>query len=200
MRAGDGLLSSPPLFYSTTSMSLRLTIIVAIDLECGIGVNNTLPWHLPEDLAFFKRTTSGHPIIMGRKTFDSIGKPLPNRRNIVITRNLNWTHAGVDAVPSLAAAIEMVNSAAVAASTAASMSASSPAHAEAFIIGGAQIFAEALPHVQRLLVTEIDKRFDCDTFLPPIDRQQWQETARETHYSAANACNFAFVTYERQNR
>jgi dihydrofolate reductase len=138
---------------------------------------------LPEDLAFFKRTTSGHPIIMGRKTFDSIGKPLPNRRNIVITRNADWHQEGVDAVPSLAAAIQLANA---------------TGSGEAFIIGGAQIFAESLEKVDRLLVTEIAKTFNCDTFLPPIDLTRWQETQRETHHSEANACDFAFVTYERK--
>jgi dihydrofolate reductase len=82
----------------------RLSIIVATDANRGIGINNTLPWHLPEDLAHFKRTTTGHPIIMGRKTFDSIGRPLPNRRNIVITRNPQWSHPGVESVGSVAAA------------------------------------------------------------------------------------------------
>jgi dihydrofolate reductase len=81
-------------------MPSQLTLVVAIDANNGIGINNQLPWHLPEDLAHFKRTTSGHPIIMGRKTFDSIGRPLPNRRNIVITRNPDWQHAGVEAVTS----------------------------------------------------------------------------------------------------
>lgn len=161
-------------------MTPRLTLIVAIDAERGIGLNNTLPWHLPEDLAFFKRTTSGHPIIMGRKTFESIGKPLPNRHNIVITRNPGWRHEGVDAVPSLAAAIGLADC------------------AEAFIIGGAQIFDQALPIAHRLLVTEIGKTFNCDTFLPVIDWEQWQQTARETHHSVANDCDFAFVSYERR--
>lgn len=160
-------------------MSSRLTIIVAMDAQRGIGLNNALPWHLPEDLAFFKRTTTGHPIIMGRKTFDSIGKALPNRRNIVITRNRAWQHDGVDTVGSLEEAAKLVGD------------------GEAFVIGGAQIFAEALPQVQRLLVTEIDKTFACDTFLPSIDLTQWRETARESHHSEANNCDFAFVTYER---
>ncbi|RJG04090.1 dihydrofolate reductase [Noviherbaspirillum sedimenti] len=160
-------------------MSPRLTIIVAIDAQRGIGLNNALPWRLPEDLAFFKRTTTGHPIIMGRKTFDSIGKPLPNRRNIVITRNPDWRHDGVEAVGSMAAAAQLAGD------------------AEAFVIGGAQIFAEALPQVQRLIVTEIAKTFACDTFLPAFDPALWRETARERHHSEANACDFAFVTYER---
>jgi hypothetical protein len=100
----------------------QLTIVVAIDAQRGIGINNTLPWHLPEDLAHFKRTTTGHPIIMGRKTFDSIGRPLPNRRNIVVTRNQDWRHDGVEAVTSLAAAIALVHD------------------VSSCIIGGAQIF------------------------------------------------------------
>lgn len=160
-------------------MTQRLTIIVAIDAQRGIGLNNALPWRLPEDLAFFKRTTSGHPIIMGRKTFDSIGKPLPNRRNIVITRNPDWRHEGVEAVASLDDAARLAGD------------------GEVFVIGGAQIFAEALPRVQRLIVTEIDKTFACDTFLQSFDPAQWRETARERHHSEANACDFAFVTYER---
>ena len=88
-------------------MSASLTLVVATDRKGGIGINNTLPWRLPEDLAFFKRTTSGHTIIMGRKTFDSIGRPLPNRRNIVVTRNPDWQHAGVEAVLSLDVAIAL---------------------------------------------------------------------------------------------
>ena len=157
----------------------HLTIIVATDAERGIGINNTLPWRLPEDLAHFKRTTSGHPIIMGRKTFDSIGRPLPNRRNIVVTRNPDWRHDGVDAVSSLDAAAALVG------------------EAEAFVIGGAQIYAEALASAERLIVTEIGKTFDCDAFFPQINPQQWKEVARDRYYSEQNDCDYAFVTYER---
>ena len=158
----------------------QLTIIVAIDAENGIGVCNTLPWRLPEDLAHFKRTTSGHPIIMGRKTFDSIGRPLPNRRNIVITRNPAWSQAGVECVASLQEAAALV------------------AGSDAFIIGGAQIYTEALPLATRLIVTEIHQRFECDAFFPAIDPQQWQETARELHRAANQQFDYAFVTYERR--
>lgn len=161
-------------------MPSHLTIVVAIDRQRGIGANNALPWHLPEDLAHFKQTTSGHPIIMGRKTFDSIGRPLPNRRNIVITRNPDWKHDGVDAVPSLDAALALAGD------------------TEAFIIGGAQIFIEALPRVDKLIVTEIDKTFDCDTFFPQIDTSRWQEVARERHQSAKTGLPYAFVTYRRR--
>jgi dihydrofolate reductase len=160
-------------------MPAHLTIVVATDSKNGIGINNTLAWHLPEDLAHFKRTTSGHPIIMGRKTFDSIGRPLPNRRNIVITRNTEWQHAGVEAVPSLDAAKALVGD------------------NQAFIIGGAQIYADTVAQVDRLIVTEIDKSFDCDAFFPAIDPKLWRETARETHHSEANGFDYAYVTYER---
>ena len=156
-----------------------LTIVVAIDAKNGIGINNNLPWRLPEDLAHFKRTTMGHPVIMGRKTFDSIGRPLPNRRNIVITRNAEWNHDGVEAVSSLDAAIALVGD------------------TPACIIGGGQIFAEALPRTARMVVTEIDKTFDCDAFFPEIDPKQWKEVAREQHHSESNGFDFAFVTYQK---
>jgi dihydrofolate reductase len=160
-------------------MSSRLTIVVATDIHRGIGINNALPWHLPEDLAFFKRTTSGHPIIMGRKTFDSIGRPLPNRRNIVVTRNADWKHEGVETALSVSDAIKLAG------------------NNDAFVIGGAQIYAEVLPHTQRLIVTEIGKAFACDAFFPPIDPLEWKEVSRESHHSDANEFDYAFVVYER---
>jgi hypothetical protein len=110
----------------------RITLVVAMDRARGIGVANRLPWHLPEDLAHFKRVTSGHTIIMGRKTFDSIGRPLPNRRNVVITRDCAWRRDGVDAATSLAAALTLAQGA-----------------DEAFVIGGAEIFRLALPAAMR---------------------------------------------------
>ncbi|WP_136415151.1 MULTISPECIES: dihydrofolate reductase [Oxalobacteraceae] len=157
----------------------HLTIVVATDAQRGIGINNSLPWRLPEDMAHFKRTTTGHPVIMGRKTFESIGRPLPNRRNIVITRNAAWRHEGVEAVTSLDAAIELVGD------------------AEACIIGGAQIYREALPRTDRLVVTEIARTFECDAFFPAIDPKQWKEVAREKYHSDPNGFDYAFVTYQR---
>jgi dihydrofolate reductase len=127
-------------------MPATLTLIVATERHNGIGVNNALPWRLPEDLAFFKRTTTGHPILMGRKTFESIGRPLPNRRNIVITRNPDWQHESVDTASSLQQAAELAGD------------------GEVFVIGGAQIYADALPQASRLIVTEIDADFACDAF------------------------------------
>jgi len=158
----------------------HLTIIVATDQQGGIGIDNTLPWKLPEDLAHFKRLTTGHPILMGRKTFDSIGRPLPNRRNIVITRNADWRHEGVEAVSSVQAAIALLDG------------------AEGYVIGGAEIYQQALPLTQRLIITEIGQTFDCDAFFPTVDHAVWQETAREAHVSEKSGLPYAFVTLQRK--
>ena len=158
----------------------HLTIIVATDQQGGIGIDNTLPWKLPEDLAHFKRLTTGHPILMGRKTFDSIGRPLPNRRNIVITRNADWRHEGVEAVSSVQAAIALLDG------------------AEGYVIGGAEIYKQSLSLAQRLIITEIGQTFDCDAFFPAVDQAVWQETAREAHVSEKSGLPYAFVTLERK--
>ncbi|WP_343733048.1 dihydrofolate reductase [Duganella sp.] len=158
----------------------KLTIIVATDAKNGIGINNTLPWKLPEDLAHFKRLTTGHPIIMGRKTFDSIGRPLPNRRNIVITRNAGWQHDGVDTVGSIEAAIALLDG------------------AEGFVIGGAEIYRQSMQLADQLIITQIAHTFDCDAFFPEIDANAWQETAREEHVSDASGLKYAFVTLRRK--
>lgn len=156
-----------------------LTLIVATDNAGGIGIRNTLPWKLPEDMAHFKQTTTGHPILMGRKTFESIGRPLPNRRNIVITRDPAWQHAGVEAASSLDAALLLTDA------------------AEVFVIGGAEIYQLALPRAHRLIVTQIAQGFECDVFFPPIESDQWREVGRESHHSATNGFDFAFVTFQR---
>jgi len=156
-----------------------LTVVVAIDRQRGIGIDNRLPWHLPEDLAHFKRLTSGHAIIMGRKTFDSIGRPLPNRRSVVVTRNAAWAHEGVEAVGSLEAAVALLRG------------------QQAFIIGGAQIFGEAMALADCMVVTEIDGSFACDTFFPPLDPAVWLESARERHHSDKSGLDYAIVTYLR---
>jgi len=157
-----------------------LTIIVATDQAGGIGINNTLPWKLPEDMAHFKRLTTGHPIIMGRKTFDSIGRPLPNRRNIVITRNADWRHDGVEPVGSVDAAVALL------------------AGAEGYVIGGAEIYKLSMAVTDRLIVTEIGQTFGCDAFFPAIDPAVWEETAREQHTSETAGLPYAFVTYRRK--
>ena len=161
-------------------MPNELSLIVATERHQGIGLRNALPWRLPEDLAFFKRTTSGHAIIMGRKTFDSIGRPLPNRRNIVVTRNPAWSYAGVDAAHSLAEALRLAGD------------------DEAFVIGGSQIYAEALPLASRLVVTEIDADFECDAFFPAIDPTVWSEVSREAQHSDSSGLSYAFVIYQRR--
>jgi len=158
----------------------NLTIIVATDSSNGIGINNTLPWHLPEDLAHFKRLTSGHPIIMGRKTFDSIGRPLPNRRNIVISRNADWRHEGVERVGSLQEALALV-----------------AGDGDAFVIGGGQIFEQALPLVDRLVITRIDRTYECDAFFPVLAEGAWREASREDHVSAAGL-PYSFISYTRK--
>jgi len=155
----------------------HLTLVVAIDANNGIGFENRLPWHLPEDLAHFKRVTLGRPIVMGRKTFDSIGRPLPGRRNIVVTRNAGWSHAGVETAESLEAALALLGG------------------ERASIIGGAQIFKEAIACADEMIVTHIDHAFACDTFFPAIDPALWSETAREPH---SNGYDYAFVTYKRK--
>ena len=161
-------------------MNTELSLIVATERHHGIGISNTLPWRLPEDLAFFKRMTSGHAIIMGRKTFDSIGRPLPNRRNIVVTRNPAWSHPGVETALSLADAIRLAGD------------------GEAFVIGGSQIYVEALPLASKLVVTEIDADFECDAFFPPIDPAVWSEVSREPHHSDSTGLSYAFVIYRRR--
>jgi dihydrofolate reductase len=160
----------------------RLTLIVARARNGVIGAKGTLPWRLPEDLAFFKRTTMGHPIVMGRRTWESIGRPLPGRRSIVVTRDAGFDASGAEIAASLEAAIARAAEA-----------------DEVFVIGGAQLYAAAMPRADRLLVTEIDKDFVGDTFLPAPDRSIWRETQRKPHLPADDRdYGFAFVTYERR--
>jgi len=160
-------------------MATHLSLVVAMDANRGIGVDNKLPWHLPEDLAHFKRVTLGHPIIMGRKTFESIGRPLPGRRNIVVTRNSDWHHEGVDVVHSLDDAVALVGA------------------DSASIIGGAQIFAAAMRVADRLIVTHIDKVYRCDTFFPAIDSSEWTAVANEPLHSPTADVDYAIVTYDK---
>lgn len=156
----------------------HLTLVVAMEATRGIGIDNRLPWHLPQDLAHFRRVTLGRPIVMGRKTFDSIGRALPGRRNIVVTRNAGWSHDGVETAASLDAAVAML-------------------HGErASIIGGAQIFGAALAMADEMIVTEIAQAYPCDTFFPAIDPACWIEMAREAHQT--NGVDYAFVTYKRK--
>ncbi len=157
-----------------------LSIIAAVARNGVIGHGNQMPWHLSEDLKHFKRVTIGCPVLMGRKTFESIGRPLPDRRNVVITRDPHWTAPGVEEAPSFEAALELLKHA-----------------TKIFVIGGASVYAEALPLADELLITEIDHDFEGDTYFPPWDRSQFEETARETHQSP-EGWTYHFVTYTRK--
>ena len=158
----------------------RLNLIVAWARDRVIGRAGTLPWHLPEDLRHFKRITLGHPIVMGRRTWESIGRPLPGRRSIVVTRNPHWSAPGCERAGSLAQALALCAGA-----------------GEAFVIGGAGLFAEALPLAQRLFLTQIDADFEGDTRFPPVDLAAWRETSRE-HLEPTAQRPFAidFITLE----
>jgi dihydrofolate reductase len=145
-------------------MSLHLTAIVAMTPERVIGRAGTLPWHLPEDLAFFKRTTSGHPIVMGRKTYESIGRPLPKRRNIVLTRDLNWTAEGVEVIHRPE---ELTNLAGI--------------EGQVFIIGGSEIYAAFLPQLDELLVSHVFETYVGDTHLPVFESEFPKCEVVETH-------------------
>ena len=154
-----------------------LSLIAAIARNRAIGKDNALLVHLPDDLPRFKRLTLGAPVIMGRKTWDSIGRPLPGRRSIVLTRDPGWRAAGAEVATSMQAAL--------------ALAASAP---RAFVIGGAQIYALALPHADELLLTEIDAEFDADAFFPAWNRADYVETARETRASP-QGLKYSFVTY-----
>ena len=145
-----------------------------------IGANNALPWHLSADLKRFKALTMGHHIIMGRKTFESIGRPLPGRIILVISRNPEYRAASAIVVHSLPAALAV-----------------SADDNEVFIVGGEQIYRESLLVANRIYVTEIDQEFHGDTFFPSLAADTWRVLSRETHKDSASGLSYAFVTYER---
>jgi dihydrofolate reductase len=157
-----------------------LSLIAAVARNGAIGKDNQLLVHLPDDLPRFKRITMGAPLIMGRKTWDSIGRPLPGRRSLVITRNPLWHVAGTEAAHSLEAAL--------------TLAATAP---KAFVIGGAEIYALALPHADELMLTEIDAAFDADAFFPMWNRAQFRETSRQD-LSSPEGLRYSFVTYARE--
>ncbi|HCT41224.1 MAG TPA: dihydrofolate reductase [Moraxellaceae bacterium] len=165
----------------------RLALIAAVAENGCIGIGNKLPWYLPEDLKYFKAVTSGKAVIMGRTTFDSLGRPLPNRTNIVITRNTSFTAPeGVRVVHSLDEAIALAESVAFI-----------DGSEEIIIIGGSQIYAEALPHVDRMYLTEVKKSVPGDAFFPEWNRQEWQETGRQDHHYEPAQTDYSFVVYDR---
>lgn len=162
-----------------------ISFVVARADNGVIGRNNALPWHLPADLKHFKRLTVGKPVVMGRKTFDSIGKPLPGRHNIVMTRDPAWRADGVTVVANLAEAV-----------AAAGLDPKSRAD-EVMIIGGAAVYAEALPIATRVYLTEVHDSPAGDTILPRFAPDRWRETAREDHPAEDGRPAHSFVTLQR---
>ncbi len=158
-----------------------ISIIAALAENRVIGVNNTLPWRLPNDLKHFRRLTTGHAIIMGRKNYESIGKPLPERTNIVVTRNRDYRVDGCLIAHSLDEALRLAGD-----------------DPEIFIIGGAEIYREALPFADRLYLTRVHAAVKGDTFFPEIDNNNWKETACEHHAAdEKHAYAYSFVVLER---
>lgn len=145
-----------------------------------IGANGGMPWHLPDDLQWFKHQTQGKPIVMGRRTFESIGKALPRRRNFVLTRCADFAAPGIEAVNSLAAVADRV-----------------AGNDQIMVIGGAQIYALALPAAQRLVLTRIEAEYAGDTWFPAVDWAQWRCVHTESHPARGNTPAYRFMTYER---
>lgn len=158
----------------------RVTLIAAVARNGVIGDGTSMPWHLPADLRFFKRTTMGHPMVMGRRTFDTMGV-LPGRRSVVVTRDPGWSADGAERAGSLEEAL--------------AVAATAPDGSrvdEVFVVGGGEIYRLALPTADRVLVTEVDLEPEGSVTFPAIDPQQWRETAREV------GDGFAVVTWERR--
>lgn len=163
------------------------SIIVARANNGVIGKDNGLIWHMPRDLRFFKETTTGHYVLMGRKSYEAVGKPLPNRLNIIITRNKDYAAENCLVLHSLHEALDL---------------ASQQKQQEVFILGGGEIYRQALNKgwVDRIYLTEIKESFEGDTYFPELDMSQWQESKREEHQAdEQNPHDFAFVILERKS-
>lgn len=169
------ILRFAPRSPSDHSRPVRIVVIAAVGRNGVIGIENRLPWRIPEDLARFKELTMGHAIVMGRSTFESIGRPLPGRTNIVLTRRDDWSHEGVLVAGSLEE----------------SMNIGGEEGRDVFVAGGAEVYGEALKVADRMELTEVEAEPDGDTVFPPVDWSLWSETRREARDG------FAFVTYDR---
>ena len=160
-----------------------ITIVVAMGLKNEIGANNQLLWHLPKDLKHFKEITTGHPIIMGRKTYESIGKPLPNRTNIVVSTKKDWFEEGILIVGSLKEAIKFAKK----------------MDEEIFIIGGGNIYEQTIDLAEKLEVTQVNAELKADIFFPKINPKIWNKTNEISHEKdEKNEYDFSFQTYERK--
>lgn len=165
-------------------MSVELTVIVAMDRNRVIGRDGDLPWHLPNDLKRFKAVTMGHPIIMGRRTHESIGRALPGRANLVLSRQADYYADGCEVFSALPEALRSLAD-----------------DSEAMVIGGAAVYAAALPVSNRLLITEVDTEVAGDVYFPEIVRSEWTETAREVHpRDDRHAYDYCFVEYCRKQQ
>jgi len=155
---------------------MTITVLAAVGANLVIGREGNMPWHLPQDLAHFKATTMGHVMVMGRKTYESIGRSLPGRRTIVITHQQGWHAPSVEVAHSLPEALALAGP------------------ADVFVVGGSDVYRQAIPFADQMLLTEIDQSPEGDAFFPAFSAENWRESAREAHDS------FAFVTYERTLR
>lgn len=171
---------------STYESLVPIAMIVAMARNRVIGINGKLPWYLPEDLKFFKRMTQAKPLVMGRKTYASIGKPLPNRLNIVVTRDTSFAAQGLRVCHALPAALELAD-----------QQATIEAAEEIMVMGGGEIYRQALPFAHRLYITEVDIDVDGDAHFPEFSREEWREVQRVAGKPAEGQPQYDFVVYER---
>lgn len=161
----------------------RITLLVACANQDVIGRDNALPWHLPEDLRHFRQTTLGHALVMGRKTFDSIGRPLPGRHTVVLSRDPTWRHEGCDVATDLDAALT---------------AAAATGRGEVFVVGGVEVYRQALPRADRVLMTRIALEVQGDAFFPPLAEAQWAVASREDH-EGAGGLRYAIIDWRRRD-
>lgn len=163
---------------------MKISLVVAYGRRREIGLDNRLPWHLPADLKHFREITTGKPVVMGRKTYESIGRPLPSRKNIVLSANGRFRADGVITVSSVEEALEEADGA-----------------EELMVIGGTQIFQLFLPLANQILLTEVDEQFEADSFFPELDKSVWEEKSRLSFESdAKNTFRYSFVTIGRREQ
>lgn len=166
--------------HMDTQPAGQVVLVAAVAGNGVIGAEGGMPWHLPQDLRRFKALTMGHPMVMGRKTFEAIGRPLSGRRTIVVTRDSRWQHDGVEAASDLRAALALARD--------------TDSEADVMVVGGGQIYEQAMPLATRLEITHIEAEPVGDTRFPLIDADRWRATARQEHGG------YAFVTYELRDR
>ncbi|PRD47902.1 dihydrofolate reductase [Sphingobacterium haloxyli] len=160
---------------------LKITLIVAAAENNAIGKDNQMLWHLPDDFKYFKQHTLNHSVVMGRKTYESIGKPLPQRRNIVLTKDLNWLAEDVDVANSLAEVLTYCRD-----------------EREIFIIGGAKVYKQALPLAQKVLLTRVHTSLDGDAYFPELPANEWKKVSEDRHVQDdRHAYGFTFEAWER---